>query len=216
MAQLVLHAVTGPEQSRLSGLQANRRGMNHSYATTTESRPMHLVEQDGLIGIRKLVQFAKEHGATEFEAAFPAPGLVLGQYIAHRAAEPAPASKGGRFRTFKASSLDLLRYVDKVAFVAKRPGNTFPDIVFVGRGTTNDVILDVQSVSKLHGRFEEQDGTWYFTDTDASLGTWLNGQQLQPASRHALASSDQLRIGPDLVAQFVHPRELHRLVVARL
>jgi len=181
----------------------------------TEPSPAPTLEQDGLIGLRKLVQFARGHGAAEFEAAFPAPGLVLGQYIAQRTVEEAPASKVGRFKTFKASSLDLLRYVDRVGFVAKRPGSAFPDSVFIGRTATNDVILDVQSVSKLHGRFEEQDGTWYFTDTNSSLGTWLNGRRLQPASRYALASSDDLRIGPDLVALFLLSHELHHFVASR-
>src|SRR5581483_8655208 len=45
------------------------------------------------------------------------------------------------------------RYHGRAAFVAKRPGNPFPNMISLGRSTSNDLVLALDTISKLHGYF---------------------------------------------------------------
>src|SRR5207302_1417787 len=44
-------------------------------------------------------------------------------------------------------------YHDRVAFLTKRPGNPFPQMVSIGRAMNNDIVILLETISKLHGYF---------------------------------------------------------------
>lgn len=99
------------------------------------------------------------------------------------------------------------RYVDKVAFLTKRPGNMFPNMISLGRATSNDVVLQLETVSKLHGYFVQEGDSWTYSDHRSTNGTVLNGRKLEK-QKVVLQDGDLLRFGTDVAAVFLHPRSL--------
>jgi ABC-type multidrug transport system ATPase subunit len=66
------------------------------------------------------------------------------------------------------------------------------DVVTLGRGRDNDVVLPQPYVSTHHGRLEFQHGIWTYSDLDSTNGTYINGQRSRRARLH---DGDVLRIG---------------------
>jgi hypothetical protein len=64
--------------------------------------------------------------------------------------------------------------------------------VSVGRGPTNDIVLDDDAVSGQHCRFRPEDGRFLVYDLESTNGTYVNDRRIQ---RHALAEGDTIRIG---------------------
>lgn len=72
---------------------------------------------------------------------------------------------------------------------------TVKDSVFVGRASTNDLVIQHDSVSRKHCRIEYQKNIFYITDLNSSNGTFVDGQRLTPQVRTAFISSSQITIG---------------------
>jgi len=69
------------------------------------------------------------------------------------------------------------------------------DVLTVGRGKENDIVLPLPYVSTHHGRFQFQRGVWHYRDLDSTNGTFVNGRR-SPGG--PLRDGDVLRIGhPD-------------------
>ena len=62
----------------------------------------------------------------------------------------------------------------------------------VGRDPASDIALNHAYVSWQHGRLEQQNGAWHYTDLGSTNGTYLNGQ---PSAHAQLHDGDILRIG---------------------
>lgn len=52
--------------------------------------------------------------------------------------------------------------------------------VRIGQGPQNDIVLDDDTVSKIHALLELADGAWRITDLDSRNGTYLEGVRLAP------------------------------------
>ena len=50
-------------------------------------------------------------------------------------------------------------------------------------------------LSRHHGSFSCQDGTWYLSDYKSTNGTWVNGEKLSPYAGVRLAPGDVIRFG---------------------
>jgi len=61
--------------------------------------------------------------------------------------------------------------------------------------SVSDLVLDDTAVSKMHARFEEQDGKIYLCDLNSTNGTVHNGVMLEVNQSVALAPGDKLRFG---------------------
>ncbi|MCR5304013.1 MAG: FHA domain-containing protein [Lachnospiraceae bacterium] len=59
----------------------------------------------------------------------------------------------------------------------------------------SDICLPDPSVSRLHARFDKEDGRVTVTDLDSTNGTYINGKRLKPNETCTLRSGDELRIG---------------------
>lgn len=89
--------------------------------------------------------------------------------------------------------------------------NLHEDQVLVGRALSNDVRLVSPSVSKVHVRFQLDEGEWKLRDDDSSNGTRINGVKLEPLRPYGLRAGDELTIG-DVVAIYTDAEGLLDLV----
>lgn len=95
------------------------------------------------------------------------------------------------------------RYHDRIAFLGKREGNPFPNMISVGRALNNDLVVVLSTVSKLHGYFLCEGTSWTFIDHGSKNGTRINGEALKRNERRRLASGDRLQLGLELQAVFL-------------
>jgi pSer/pThr/pTyr-binding forkhead associated (FHA) protein len=100
--------------------------------------------------------------------------------------------------------------------IDKRPGaNTTPAIT-LGRSATNDLVVPDPGVSRIHAAFFVQKDE-RMTIADAStLGTWVDGEKLEPKKHRWLGHSHQLQLGPAVFATFMVPERLFELVAKTL
>lgn len=64
----------------------------------------------------------------------------------------------------------------------------------VGRGSENHLVLDSDSVSRRHARFERRGRHWYVTDLGSTNGTYINDDP-EPVRERQLRRGDQVKIG---------------------
>jgi len=94
--------------------------------------------------------------------------------------------------------------------VAKGARNPYGDFIFVGRGSTSDIVLPDPSVSKSHAVFQLEHGRWYLRDNRARNGTFVDARRLDAGERVALATGAQLAFGA-YGAYFLEPAHFARL-----
>ena len=98
------------------------------------------VNKDGFVAMTRLRKKASALSVGEFADSFPLPAL--------RSIDPADSSTGIRkllpvqdqgvqLLTQMVDGVEGLRYLGKLAFVAKRPGNPYPHLISIGRSKTN-------------------------------------------------------------------------------
>ncbi|MEI8255350.1 MAG: GGDEF domain-containing protein, partial [Deltaproteobacteria bacterium] len=62
----------------------------------------------------------------------------------------------------------------------------------IGRGSDNTLVLESDSVSRRHARFDHRDGSWWVTDLGSTNGTYVNDEQV---AEHHLQRGDHVKIG---------------------
>jgi two-component system cell cycle response regulator len=62
----------------------------------------------------------------------------------------------------------------------------------IGRGADNAIVLESDSVSRKHARFEQKDDGWWVTDLRSTNGTYVNDEQV---SEHKLRRADHIKVG---------------------
>jgi len=62
----------------------------------------------------------------------------------------------------------------------------------IGRGADNGIVLESDSVSRRHARFEQKDSTWWVTDLRSTNGTYVNDELVV---EHKLRRADHIKIG---------------------
>lgn len=66
----------------------------------------------------------------------------------------------------------------------------------VGRGADNQIVLDGDSVSRRHARFEHRGSQWLVIDDGSTNGTYCNDEQI--AREVVLKNGDRVKIGPTI------------------
>jgi hypothetical protein len=167
-------------------------------------------DEHGLVDLAELESVARRFTAREFAAAYPLPGLLI-ELAAGQEGEGGGAEGESRhLLTVSVPSVDFMAYVGRVGFLAKRPGNPFPRMISLGRTSSMDLVLDVRSISKFHGYFEESGGRWHYVDHESTNGTWLNGRRLGAGRHYPLSGGDRVRFGLELEAVFLPSADLYR------
>lgn len=70
------------------------------------------------------------------------------------------------------------------------------DVLTVGRGQENVVVLDNDSVSRRHCRIERRASSWHVVDLDSTNGTYVNDELVK---EYQLRRGDQVKIGDTIV-----------------
>lgn len=66
----------------------------------------------------------------------------------------------------------------------------------IGRESTNDIVLDRDSVSRRHARIALRNGERVLVDLGSTNGTYVNDRQIE---EHRLGSGDQLKVGNSIL-----------------
>ena len=70
------------------------------------------------------------------------------------------------------------------------------EVLSIGRGQENTVVLDNDSVSRRHCRIEKRNQAWYVCDLDSTNGTYVNDELVK---EYQLRRGDQVKIGDTIV-----------------
>ncbi|HMA96088.1 MAG TPA: GGDEF domain-containing protein [Polyangiaceae bacterium] len=91
-------------------------------------------------------------------------------------------------------------------------------ILRVGRGADNTVVLEGDSVSRRHARFEKRGNRWHVVDLNSTNGTYLNEQLV--VGEQMLNNSDRIKIGPAILkflsgadAEAKYHEEIYRMTI---
>lgn len=91
-------------------------------------------------------------------------------------------------------------------------------VLRVGRGADNTVVLEGDSVSRRHARFEKRGNRWHVVDLNSTNGTYLNEQLV--VGEQILANSDRIKIGPAILkflsgadAEAKYHEEIYRMTI---
>ena len=167
---------------------------------------------DGFVAVTRMQKQAAEMGLEAFVEAFPKPAL--------RSIDPSDTSTGIRkllpakdegvqLLTQMVDGVEGLRYLGKLAFVAKRPGNPYPHLISIGRSKTNDITVAVNSVSKVHGYFVFDEEGWKFTDHGSTNGSRIDKKKIEASQKAPLQDGAVLQLGSDTAFQFHMPESLY-------
>jgi len=179
----------------------------------TEPWSCPAADEHGFVPFDLIRAKASSSTLEEFLQEFPMPALVtvFGGTDPNQSGEAIdPTSSGVQLLTVSIKSTAILRYLGKLAFVAKRPGNPFAHLISVGRSTSNDITLSVDSVSKVHGYFVQEDPGWRFTDHGSTNGSSVNGGEVESGEKVPLFDGSILKLGVEAMLEFVTPESLYQ------
>ncbi len=98
-------------------------------------------------------------------------------------------------------------------------------VVRAGRGSDNTIVLEGDSVSRRHARFEKRNNRWWVLDLRSTNGTYVNEDQVEvpeeaPFGDRVLGSGDRIKIGPAILkflsgadAEAKYHEEIYRMTI---
>ena len=182
----------------------------------TDTNALPGTNHEGFIALQRLRRTARDGSLASFVKTYPVPAVLVVD-IGVGAAEGNPAATaqaGPQLVTLFKSGKSAFRYLDEVAFLLKRPGNPFPQFISIGRTPNNDVVIGVETVSKLHGYFTQREGRWFVTDFRSTNGILLNDTPIESGTPHPVATGDRIRWGDQILTEFLTPQALYERALA--
>jgi hypothetical protein len=170
--------------------------------------------EEGFLHLAKVREAARSLSREAFLEDYPVPSLYVDSLDTQAIGPQEDATTDSvrpQLLTIAGASLRPLRYLDRLAFLTKRPGNPFPHFVSLGRSANNDMVVALDNVSKLHGYFTHGGEGWAYTDHGSTNGSVLNGQPVKSMQRTPLADGDRLKIGAGITLRFLLPESLYHL-----
>ncbi|MCU0693205.1 MAG: GGDEF domain-containing protein [Polyangiaceae bacterium] len=70
------------------------------------------------------------------------------------------------------------------------------NLMRVGRGADNHIVLDGDSVSRRHCHFQRRGDAWLVVDDGSTNGTYVNDDHI--SAEHRLANGDRIKVGPTI------------------
>ena len=96
--------------------------------------------------------------------------------------EERPASRESTHRLLSEEGKLLATLEQPIYTIGKKRGET-------------DLVLNDQSISRLHARIIKETDGYYLEDMNSTNGTFKNGLQLQPYERRKLEEGDEITLG---------------------
>ncbi|MBR8837840.1 MAG: FHA domain-containing protein [Stigonema ocellatum SAG 48.90 = DSM 106950] len=84
---------------------------------------------------------------------------------------------------------------DQQQEVELKPETKLNQECLIGRFSNCDLVLDSAEVSRMHGKFSQKNGSYYFTDLASSCGSRINGEKAQINQDYPLKPEDMIQIG---------------------
>ena len=165
-------------------------------------------EPSGFTSLYKVTKRAHALNREDFVQAFPLPGLLV-RHEGNPLETPEKSDSSVQLLTVTVQASGILRYLNKLGFLCKRPGNPYAHLISVGRSQTNDLVLAIDSVSKVHGYFVQDQERWTFTDRTSTNGSRINDRPVEPGVRVPLHDGDKLKLGRDVVLEVLEPHSLY-------
>lgn len=174
----------------------------------------------GFVPVTELRRPARRMTRAQFVQEFPVPALLVVDRPGAAAVRGTPkppdggppesctVAQGAQLLTASFAGFAILRYLNRLAFICKRPGNPLTHLISIGRSANNDIAIGVESVSKVHGYFSAGDQEMYFTDHRSKNGSFLNDRPVEPGSKNLLRDGDFLRIGVEVTLEYLSPGRL--------
>lgn len=170
-------------------------------------------DQQGFVNLTKLASQAANLRLDQFVLAYPVPGLLVvqreGDLGEREDGLGDQEDSGVQLLTVSIKSAAILRYLNKVGFVCKRPGNPFAHLISIGRSVSNDLVVGIETVSKVHGYFVRDNDDWFFNDRSSTNGSKINDLAIEPGVRTPLHDGDYLQLGLEVSFQFLLPPSLY-------
>ena len=168
----------------------------------------------GFAAFEDLQKRARQMDLEQFLEQFPVPALlVVYREADEQGATLDPSSGAGvQLLTVSIKSAAILRYLNRVAFLCKRPGNPYAHLISIGRSVSNDIAIAVDSVSKVHGYFALDDEYWCFTDHGSTNGSLLNDRPIRSGQKNILRDGDLLQLGLEVTLEYLSPGQLYSRV----
>lgn len=166
-------------------------------------------DEEGFITFEDLKSRTSHNSLEDFVRQYPLPGLFV---VYKEGSDPDPldpTDRGVQLLTVSIRSTSILRYLAKIAFLAKRPGNPFGHLISIGRSNRNDITIGVDSVSKVHGYFVPDGDAWSFTDHGSTNGSRINDNELVRGEKYPLENGDLLQLGLEVSFEIHMPRSLY-------
>jgi hypothetical protein len=185
------------------------------------NRSIPLIDDEGFATRAGLLEKALTQSIDDFTRVFNVPGLLVinstGQSSPPDSSTERSASGSKLLFLTEAgsSSAAARRYLNRVGFLTKRPGNPFPAMISIGRAPTNDITIALDTISKLHGYFLLEAEGWLYTDYQSTNGTLVNGARLAKGEKKLLKDNDRFQIGLDIVATYLGPQKLYETLRGR-
>lgn len=166
----------------------------------------------GFVAFEAVQARARELSLEDFVQEFPVPALLViyREPDASRGGAADPSSQGVQLLTVSIKSAAILRYLNRLAFICKRPGNPFAHLISIGRSASNDISIGVDSVSKVHGYFAKDDSGWHFTDHGSTNGSLVNDQPIESGQKHFLQDGDLLQLGLEVTLEYYSSERLYQ------
>lgn len=114
------------------------------------------------------------------------------------------------FRTILAQDMDAHGSgLYSIVPVVKRAGANEFSFITVGRTPNNDIVIDVNSVSKCHAFIQARGKSYTIADAGSRNGTQVNGVLVQRHTAVELHSGDVLVLSAKVSATFLDPHAAH-------
>ncbi len=100
---------------------------------------------------------------------------------------------------------------DAEVYGLKKRQAGFAETIMIGRSSSNDVVVNHPSLSKLHARVRTSAEGLVLSDADSKNGTWVNGERLRARDTHLLKHGDEVTLGAR-VFQIFRTQRLHTVL----
>lgn len=101
----------------------------------------------------------------------------------------------------------------RVEPLVKSGRNPFATLITLGRATNNDLIVPLNTISKIHAIFHEEEGVWHVEDRGSRNGVCVNGKRIEQGKPFPLGDLVHISFAENVEGWFLFPDTFQGLCV---